>query len=369
MDTQGAPTAWGCAACTLVNSTLVTACAACATPRQPHKNPKRPREVGGYDGGCAIVLCSSSEDEGGDGDSLRYVAPATALQPANAARVAQTELADRRQRQRQASNTGEPLRDPQQLTAAAAAAGDGGGPSTGNDEDFALSLAASFQHHEEVAPSGSVAAQADEVMALALQAKYQRQGEYASVALAQQLQGTGKGKGKGEGGSHRGGGGRRRAYPVAPAVGPRRVFSGASFYLNRFATRRAAAGMACPPEVTFEEILWDTTQLQAGFFTTCERAQKLSCRIRRDRLTVVRLCSDGCDYNFLRERLKAMPNKYNVIVVDNYEHLSQRAKVIRPGAEAEGREFTVVHTPRRCRVDSKAKRAACGATEARCTRS
>ena len=64
-----------------------------------------------------------------------------------------------------------------------------------------------------------------------------------------------------------------------------------------------------------------------------------------------------------------MPNKYNVIVVDNYEHLSQRAKVIRPGAEAEGREFTVVHTPRRCRVDSKAKRAACGATEARCTRS
>lgn len=38
-----------------------------------------------------------------------------------------------------------------------------------------------------------------------------------------------------------------------------------------------------------------------------------------------------------------MPNKYNVIVVDNYEHLSQRAKVIRPGAEAEGREFTVVH--------------------------
>ena len=160
MSAPRAPTVWGCVACTLVNSTSLTACAACATPFQS-SNSKRPREVGGHDDGCAILLCSSSsenEDEDSDGDSAasprKPAATALHVQPAADGASGQPELADSRQRQRPEPH------DPRQRAAAAAAS-----RAEGNDEAVALALAA----------------------------KFQLQDDDASAVLAQQLQGNGQG--------------------------------------------------------------------------------------------------------------------------------------------------------------------------------
>jgi hypothetical protein len=270
------PQTWGCRVCTLINPIGSSTCAACATPSPAALKLKR--SVRGEDSAgnfCrgrkkqrVIVSLLSSSDSDDDDDEV-----ATRPQP--------------------------------RLHA--------------NDEAVAHALAASFQQEEPVEAARPAD---DEAVARVLAASFQQQDEDASAALAQRLQQEGQQHNGGGGQSRRGRRAQRRTYPAAPPVGPRRVFHGGSFYLNSFNTRRPAVGAPCPPETSFEEILWDPSQLQAAIFTTF-----------------------GCDYDFLRERLKLMPNKYNVVVVDNYDHLTQRAQVISPdpGMHGTGHQFTVVH--------------------------
>jgi hypothetical protein len=125
----------------------------------------------------------------------------------------------------------------------------------------------------------------------------------------------------------------RRPRTPPPPPGPRRIFSGASFYLNKLRHRgsrdvRQPVGEARPAEIDPHEIIWDASKLEAAIFT-----------------------SYGTDYEHLLTQLAAMRDKSKVIVCDMYDHTRERAQVHLPanrqssdGAEACAHEqFIVIH--------------------------
>ena len=122
---------------------------------------------------------------------------------------------------------------------------------------------------DEPPPAGEAAARSEETTAGDSDAQLAAQLagaelDAASLALARQLQAEEDVRGVGG----RGGGGHRQqqrpraAHKPPPPPGPRRVFSGASFYLNKLRHRgsrdvRQPVGAARPPEIDPHEIIWD----------------------------------------------------------------------------------------------------------------
>ena len=178
------------------------------------------------------------------------------------------------------------------------------------------------------AAAAAAAPESDEALALRLaRSDEAAAGNDASVRLARRLQSEDD-----AGGARRQKLKRRRsrtAVSTPPPPGPRRVFSGASFMLNKLAGREPE-GTARPPEIDVPDIIWDASKLEAAIFT-----------------------SYGTNYEQLLALLDAMPEKRQVIVCDTYDHLAARAAVHPPTGNpgrhpddddfSANEEFTVVH--------------------------